>query len=257
MTRQWPMKFASVVSIAALSTSLTYAAEIKVLSPTAMRGVMPDITSQFERSSKHKATIDYANVGEITKRIQKGGEAADVIIVSLPQIEELQKQDKVLAGSRSDIARVSVAVFVRGGAPKPDIGSTDAFKRALTAAKSIAYGDPAAGGVSGVHMARIVEKLGIAAEMKPKTRLFPNSQVALGEVAKGTSEIGIGLTSDTALVSGVDLIGALPTDLQNVTTYSAGIVASSKQADAAKAFINFLSAPAAKDALRPKGFDPR
>ena len=256
MTGQRLLKFTGAVSMLALGASLAYGAEIKVLSPIAMRGLMPDIAGQFERSAKHKATIDYANVGDITKRIQKG-EAADVIIVSTPQMEELQKQDKVLADSRSDIARVSVVVFVRAGAPKPNIASSDAFKRALTAAKSIAYGDPAAGGVSGVHMARIVEKLGIAAEIKSKTRLFPNSQVALGEVAKGAAEMGIGLTSDTALVSGVDLVGALPADLQNVTTYSAALVATSKQADAGKAFINLLSAPAAKDAFKSKGFEPR
>lgn len=256
MASRWLVRFVPTALLATFSAGVAIAAEIKVFSPIAMRGVMPEIAGQFERASGHKATIEYANVGEITKRILQG-ETADVIIVSVPQLEELQKQDKIVAGSRSDIARVGVVVFVRSGAPKPDIGSTEAFKSTLLKTKSISYGDPARGGVSGVHMDRLVEKLGIAKEMKPKTRHFPNSQVVLASVAKGESEIGIGLTSDIALVSGVDLVGALPADIQNFTTYSAGIIASSKQADGGKAFIGSFSSSEGRASLKAKGFEPR
>jgi molybdate transport system substrate-binding protein len=241
---------------AMIGASVAGAADIKFLSPVAMRGVMPDVVTQFERASGHKVTVEYATVGVITDRLLKG-EAADVTIVSVPQMEELQKQGKIVTGSRADVARVGVGAFVRAGAAKPDISSVDAFKRTLLAAKSIGYGDPAAGGVSGVHMAALVERLGIAAEMKPKTQLFPNSQAVLDAVAKGNVEIGIGLTSDTTLVSGIDLAGALPAEIQNFTLYVAGIPAVSKQADAAKALINFLSSPAAQTGLKAKGFESR
>jgi len=209
MIRSWLAVAICGALFAANGVKVASTAEIKVLSPVAMRGVMPNVAAQFERSSEHKLTIEYATVSGITERLLKG-EAADVAIVSGAQMEELQKQSKIVAGSRVDIARVGIGVFVRAGAPKLDIGSGDAFKRILLTTKSISYGDPAVGGVSGVHMAALVERLGIAAELKPKTKLFPNSQAVLEAVAKGEAEIGIGLTSDTALIPNVDLVGALP-----------------------------------------------
>src|SRR5262245_47948540 len=244
------------VLLAAENAGVASAADIKFLSPVAMRGVMPDVVTQFERASGHKVTVEYATVGVITDRLLKG-DAADVTIVTAPQMEELQKQGKISAGSRVEVARVGVGVFVRAGAAKPDISSVDGFKRTLLAAKSIGYGDPTAGGVSGVHMAALIERLGIAAELKPKIQLLPNSQAVLDAVAKGNLEIGIGLTSDTALVPGIDLAAALPAEIQNFTLYVAGIPAASKQADAAKALINFLSSPAAQAGLKAKGFEPR
>ena len=238
------------------SVNTAVAVDLKLFCPVAIRGAMSEIAPQFERSAGHKAIVEYATVGVIVDRLLKG-DAGDVAITSAPQFEDLQKQGKIVAGSRVDVARVGVGAFVRAGAPKPDISSADAFRRTLLAAKSVGYGDPAAGGVSGVHMAGLVERLGIASELKPKTKLLPNSQAVLAAIAKGEVEIAIGLTSDTALVSGVDLVGALPADIQNFTLYAVGILASSKQMDAGKAFISHLSAPAAKAVLKAKGFEPR
>ena len=256
MTTRWFAIAICGALLAAENASVASSAEVKLLNPLAMRGVMPDVVSQFERSSGHKVTVEFATVGVITDRLLKG-EAADVTVVSGPQMEELQKQAKIAAGSRADVARVGVAVFVRAGAAKPDIGSVDAFKRALLAAKSISYGDPAAGGVSGVHMGALIDRLGIAAELKPKIQLLPNSQAVVDAVAKGNVEIGIGLTSDTALTPGIDLAGALPPEIQNFTLYAAGIVVTSKQVDAGKALINFFSSQATQAALKAKGFEPR
>jgi molybdate transport system substrate-binding protein len=128
-----------------------------------------------------------------------------------------KKQGKLLGGSRVDIAKVGIGIFVRAGSAKPDIGSVDAFKRALVGAKSVSYGDPTGGGVSGIHMAAVVDRLGIAADLKPKTKLLPNSQAVLGGVAGGEVELGVGLTSDIALATGVDLVGPLPAEVQNFT----------------------------------------
>jgi molybdate transport system substrate-binding protein len=142
---------------------------------------------------------------------------------------------KLIAGSRVDVAKAGVGVFVGTGSPKPDISSVETFKRPMLAAKSISYSDPAGGGISGIHMASVVERLGIAAEMKPKTKLFQNSQAALQALVKGDAEIGFGLTSDAAATSGVDLVGPLPPEVQSFTLYAAGLIASGKQAEAAKA----------------------
>jgi molybdate transport system substrate-binding protein len=256
MMTRWSLTALCGALLAASSISVAQAADLKLLGPTAMRAVISEVAPQFDRASGHKVTIEFATVGAITERLLKG-EAADATTVSALQMEELQKQGKVVAGSRADIARVGVGVFIKGGAPKLDISSVDAFKRTLQNAKSVGYGNPAAGGVSGVHMAALVERLGIAAEIRPKTQLFPDSQAALDAVAKGMVDVGIGLTSDSALVSGVDLVGALPADIQNFTLYSAGVVAGSKQQDAAKALIAFFGSPTAQAAMRAKGFEPR
>ena len=254
-------KLAIAACVAALAAVVmngrtAMAAEIRVLSPVALRGVMSDVVPQFERSSGHKALIETATVGSIVDRLLKG-EAADAVVVAAPQLEELQKQGKIVVQSRNDIARVGVAVFVRAGTPKIDISSVDAFKSKLLSAKSIIHGDPSSGGVSGIHMANVVERLGIAAEMKPKTQLRRSSQEVLEDLAKDNVEIGMGLTSDAALTSGIDLVGPLPTELQNFTVYSAGAAANSKEPDAAKAFIAFLSSPTVQTVLKSKGFEPR
>jgi molybdate transport system substrate-binding protein len=254
MIRSWEafLGTALVVGLAGVS----HAAEIKLLSPTAMRAVMPDITRPFEQSSGHKVTIDYATVGVLTERVSKG-EAADAVIVSAAQIETLSTQGRIAAGSTREIARVGVGLFVRTGAAKLDVGSAEALIRVLRNAKSIGYGDPAAGGVSGVQFVALLARLKIAEEMKPKTRLAENSQLVLAAVAKGEIEIGIGLTSDIAIVSGIALAATPPAELQNYTLYAGGVVAGSQQAEAARALISVFATPQAHAAMRAKGFEPR
>lgn len=256
MTRTWFSVALSGVLLFANAGSFANAAEVKLFCPVAMKGVMSDLVPQFERSSGHKVAIEYGTVGALVDRLIKG-ESGDVAIVSGPRHDDLQKQGKMVGGSRVDIARVGVGVFVRAGAPKPDISTVDALKRTLLGARAISYGDPAKGGVSGTHMANLVERLGIAAEMKAKTKLLPDSQVVLEAVAKGDAELGFGLTSDAVLVSGVELVAALPAEVQNFTLYAAGIIANSKGAVAGEALIKFLSSPAAHAVLKTKGFEPR
>src|SRR5262249_11419810 len=160
------------------------AADVTCYCPIAMKGVMADLAPQFEKSSGHRLSLEFGTVGALADRLSKG-EAADVAILSAPAMEGLHKQGKLLGAGRTDIAKVGIGLFVRAGSPKPDIGSVDAFKRALVGAKSIGYGEPTAGGVSGVHMAAVVDRLGIGGELKPKTKLLPNSQAVLGAVAGG------------------------------------------------------------------------
>ena len=241
--------------IGAASTSPAHAAEVKLLGPLAMRAVFADIMPQFEKASGHKVTADLATIGVITDRLTKG-EAADVAIVSGAQNEALQKLGKLVAGSRVEVARVGYSAFVRKGTPKPDLGSADALKRTLLAAKSIAYGDPAGGGPSGIYMAGLMQRLGIAAEVKAKTKLLAPGGAVTDAVVKGEVEIAFSVNSDGVTVAGLDTY-PLPAEVQSYTLYAAGIVAGGKQADAAKALIAFLATPAAKQAMTAKGFEPR
>ena len=177
------------------------------------------------------------------------------MISSGPLIDQLQAQGKVVAGSRVNIAKVGVGVFVRKGAAKPDISSADAFKRSMLAARSIAYPDPAGGGASGIYVASLLERLGIAAEMKPKTKLFPPTEVLYGSVASGEVEIGFNQISEILAQPTVELAGPLPSTIQNYTQFAPGIVSGSSQIDAARALVTFLSSPAAQTVLKAKGFE--
>jgi len=152
----------------------------------AIDALIPD----FEKSSGHEVTVAYGNAGAIADRFQKG-EAADLMINAAPLMDRLRAQGNVVAGDRIIIiAKVGVSAFVRKGAAKPDLSSADAFKRSMLAARSIAYPDPAGGGASGIYVASLLERLGIAVEMKPKTKLFPPTEVLYGSVASGEVEIG-------------------------------------------------------------------
>ena len=230
------------------------AAELKVLSPVAMRGVMTEVAGQFEKASGHKLIVDFATAGAVTKRLE-GGEPAEVAISSKAQVEGLESKGKFVPGTRASVARVGLALFVKADAPKPVIDTVSNFKKVMNAAQSIGYGDPAAGGVSGVHMARVIERLALG-ELQSKIALYSDSQAVMKAVAKGNTEIGFGLTSDASLVPGVELAAPLPADIQNFTEYAAAVVLGAKEETAAREFVNYLSSPAAQEAWKAHGFQP-
>ena len=235
------------------AASIGHAAEIKCLCPVAMNSVLNDLAPQFERASGHKLTVELATLGVINERVGKG-ESADVAVVLPQQAEQLEKQSRFIAGSRVELARAGYGAIVRKGTPKPDMSSVDALKRTLLSAKTISYGDPSAGGPVGIYIAGLIERLGLVSELKPKTKLVQNAELVLPAVVNGDAEIGITLSSATA--STVEFV-TLPTDVQNYTIYMAAVMANSKQADAAKALLTFLTSPDAKNAMRAKGFETR
>lgn len=230
--------------------------EISVLSPVAMRAAMPEIVAQFEASTGAKLKIEYATAGAIVERLQKG-DAADVAIASTAQIDSLLGKGKIAVGTRTQFARVGIGVFVRINAARPDLTSVDGFKSALLAGQAVGYGDPAKGGVSGTAMAALVERLGVATDLKAKTRLYADSQAVLTAVAAGEVGIGIGLTSDKVMAAGVDLAGGLPQQIQSFTYYAAGAASGTKQDAAASKFVAHLTSPAVKTILAAKGFEPQ
>jgi molybdate transport system substrate-binding protein len=263
MCRNWSARAVAVTALFVASAlvgmdfEMAAAAEVKVLSAAALKSSLDDLAGNLERRSGLRIMLNYGTAGDIKNRIQRGGESVDVTILSKPRMDELVQQGKVNADSVTKIASAAVGVAVRAGAPKPDISSSDALKRSLLAAKSISYTDPAKGGTSGIHFLQVLEQLGIAEEMKSKTILAAGGR-APDLVARGEAEIGVTMVPEILSVTGVDFVGSLPQELQNTTdfVYLAGIVADSKEADAARAFIQFISGPIAAPIVKSKGLDP-
>ena len=218
-----------------------------------MKAVVLELVPQFEKETGHKAVVDNDTAGGLAKRID-GGEAFDLAVITPGVIADLAKKGKVVADSRANVARVGVGVVVKEGAPLPDIGSVDAFKRALIAAKSVAYIDPASGGSSGIYLTGLFDKLGIAAEIKPKAKLKQGGYVA-ELIANGEAELGLHQISEILPVKGVKLVGPLPAEIQNYTTYAAAVGADAKQPDAARALLKLLTGPAADTVLKARGME--
>ena len=227
------------------------AAEIKVLAGGAIAGALGELGPEFERATGHKVTLQYGLAPQVKRRIE-GGEAFDVVILSPGPMDDLSKQGKI-AGSYVKIARGGVGVAIRAGALKPDIASVDAFKRTMLNAKSISYAPEA---TTGVHLAKVFERLGIAEDMRAKTKPQQAAERIAQAVADGEAELAIALTSSLLLSRGVDLIGNLPSELQNYLVFTAGIGAAAAQPDAAKAFIKHVTAPTAAPVLKAKGWEP-
>jgi molybdate transport system substrate-binding protein len=237
----------------ALGGDVARAAEIKLLTAGAMRAVVLAVLPDFEKQTGHKVSIDNATAGGLKARIE-GGEAFDVTIITPAVVDDLATKGKIVAGSRIDLAKVGMGVAVKEGAPVPDIGSVDAFKRMLVAAKSVAYIDPKAGGSSGIYFDKLLDRLGIGAEVRPKAKLKQGGYVA-ELVASGEAEVAIHQISEIVPVKGAVLVGPLPAEVQNFTTYSAGLGAAAKDAGAAKALIQFLAGPVSAPILKAKGME--
>jgi molybdate transport system substrate-binding protein len=232
------------------------AAEVRVMISGGLTAAFKALVPEFERVSGHKVLTAYGpsmgtTANAIPVRLERG-EAVDVLIMVGYALGDLVRQGRVIADSRVDLAKSPIGVAVRSGAPKPDISSADAVKRALLAAKTIAYSDSA----SGVYVStEMFGKLGIADEMKDKARKIPATPV--GEiVAHGEAEIGFQQISELVPVPGIDIVGPLPPELQKITVFSAGIATVSKEPDAGKALIKFLGSPAASAAIVKSGIEP-
>ena len=245
----------AIAAAAALIVSMgsAHAAEIDAMITTAMKAAVDELAPPFERASGHVLRTNYGPSGGLARRLN-AGEAADLVVVDSKALDELIKQGKVVAG-RTDVARTGIGIAVRKGAPKPDVSSPEALKRALLDAKSIAHTAPAGGGVTAAHVMGVFEKLGIAAEVTPKVKLAaggPNGRVSV-LVSSGEAEIGLQQVSELMSNPQVEVIGMLPAQLQQMTTYSAGTTTSARQVEAAQAFIRHLAAPAAMTIYKTKG----
>jgi molybdate transport system substrate-binding protein len=228
-----------------------HAAEIRVLSTQATEQAYRELVPQFEKASGHKVTTVFTGTLDANKRLA-AGETYDLLIMSAPSIEEHIKTGKVLASSRVDLAKSGVGVGVKAGAPKPDISTTEALKRTLSAAKSIGYST----GPSGIYMIGVFQRMGIADEIKHKLKQTPTGVFVGSIIANGEAEIGFQQVSELSHFAGVDYVGPLPAEIQQFTIFSSGIIAGAKEADAAKALVNFITAPAAAAAFKRIGMEP-
>jgi molybdate transport system substrate-binding protein len=239
----------------AVMSQSTKAAGIKVISGGAFKQVLNALAEQYGDASGHKLDLTYRTVGQHLQLIKSGQEQFDVAVLTPDAIDGLIKDGKVVAGSRADLAKTGVGVVVKAGTALPDIGSVDAFKRTLLAAKSVAYIAPAAGGSSGIYVGKLLERLGIAAAVNAKAKLIHGGAVA-DHIADGEAEIGIHQISEILAVPGVVLVGPLPADIQNFTVYSAGVGTAAKDSAAARALVKFLAGPHAGPIIKAKGMEP-
>ena len=232
------------------------AADLKFLYPGALHTAMHDLTHEFESTTGHKITSEDGPAGAIAARVEKG-EAADVAIATTSQIEALAKQGRIVPGSQVVLAKVGMGLATAKGRAKPDISSVEALKRALDAAKTIGFPDPAGGSSAGAWAAKLLASFDNSAELTAKVRLFPTGAPLFAAVAKGDVEICFGQLTELIAAPGLDLIGNLPAPAQNYTEFAGGIVASGKQAEAGKALLGYLTSPAAAATMKAKGLEPR
>lgn len=232
------------------------AAEIKVMGSAGFKAAYLDLVAEFERTTGHRIVNAWgpsmgATPQAVPNRIARG-EPVDVVIVVGDALDKLIKDGKVVAGSRTDLARSLIGAAVRAGAPKPDIGSVAAFKTALADAKSIAYSDSA----SGVYIETVLyNKLDVSDAIRAKSKMIPAEPV--GEVvARGDAELGFQQVSELLPIKGIDVLGPIPAEIQKVTVFAAGIASGAREPEAATALIKFLSAPAAAPVIRKSGMEP-
>jgi len=240
-----------IVAAVLLLPGAAGAAEIKVLSTQATEQAYRELAPQFEQASGHKVTTIFTGTLDVQKRIA-AGESYDIILMAGPAIDDFIKAGKVVPGSRVDIARSGVGVAVKAGAAKPDISTTEALKKTLLAARSIGYST----GPSGVYLTGLFQRLGVADAIKGKLKQTPTGVFVGSIVASGEAEIGFQQVSELAHFPGVDFVGPLPSDIQEVTVFSAGLQVGAKETEAAKAWLKFLTAPEHAAAFTSRGLTP-
>jgi molybdate transport system substrate-binding protein len=225
---------------------------MKVMSTLALNHAWSELKPKFEAGG-HRIELVVGTGGSINKRIAEG-EPGDVVISPTPGVERLEKDGMIVAGSTRVVAKSGVGLAVKKGAPRPDISTVDALRRTLLAAKCVAYSDPAGGGGSGIHFAKVLAQLGIADQVNAKARR--GSGVLNGEVcARGEADVAIQQIPELTGIPGIDIVGSLPETLQQMTSFSAGLLSSGKDPKGAKALIEFLASRDVAAMLRKAGFE--
>ena len=219
-----------------------------------MHAGFDDALPIHDRATGNTAHVEYLPMGPLMKKLGEGA-ATDVIVVTEETLPDARAKGLIVSGTETEIGRVMIGVCVREGAPSPDISTPEALKATLLAAKSIVYIDPKIG-TSGKHLAEVFKQLGILDQVKAKAATVkPNEPV--GEViARGEAEIGFQQISELVPVKGIQYVGPLPAELQNVTLFTGGVLAGAKEAAAAKVLVDFLTTPAAMQSLKAHGLEP-
>jgi molybdate transport system substrate-binding protein len=250
------LKWAAMICLALLIAwpGIASAAELKVLTTGAIKPIIEAMIPAYEQESGNTVALVNDTAGDVLKRVE-AGETFDVIVATPSAIKTMIGKGFILSGTSVDLAKVGIGVAVREGAPKPDISSVDAFKRALLAAHSVTYIDPTSGGSSGIYLKKLFKRLGIATEIKTKS-VLSNGGLSAMFLVSGQAEIAIQQISELMLVKGVTVVGPLPAAIQNYTVYSSGVGAHSENKDAASAFLKLLTSATAAQLLQEKGMEP-
>jgi molybdate transport system substrate-binding protein len=255
VTRVKPWMIACASLLAAALTTGACAAELKVFASVGVQSALEELAPKFETATGNTLNFTWAASGILLKRVQ-AGETADVMVLSKQDLDTLTKAGKASAGPDADLVSAGLAVFVKTGSPKPDISTPEAFKQALLKAKTLAFADPTSGIASGVYIAKLLERMGIAEQMQPKIRHPPAGANSASLVANGEAELGIQLEPEVMAAAAVDLVGPIPAELNNSTTFSVGIGAGSQQSAAAATLIKFLHSPEAVAVSKKRGLTP-
>jgi len=252
--RRWTVAFAVATGIACAAEQPARADEIRVLSAAAMQTIFKIVAGEFEHSSGHKLVFVYTTMGAITERVL-AGETADLIIGSTQSMERLAKVGRIDPGSRVTIAKVGIGAVVPSGTPKPPIGSADELRRALLGATTVVYAFPAGGGAAGIHIAKVIDRLGIAEQLKPKTRFGQGGDVTEVTLAQGAGAFGMTQISEIVQKPGAEFVGPFPAELQNYTGVTIGTPAGTEPPQAVMDFVAFLKSPTAVAAIRARGME--
>ena len=248
-----PLKSVAILMSAAfmMTSASLQAAELKVIAGGSMTASMNALAAPFEKASGHKLSIHFDSTPNIIARVN-AGTPFDVAVVPADVFKDAAAKARFAPGPTIDIARVGYGVIVRAGAPKPDISTPDNFKKALLAAPSIAFLPASA---AGAYVTKVFERLGIAEDMKAKTKVQAAPAQIASAVAKGEAELGVFLTN-VLVAPGVELVGPFPGELQQELVFTSAVAADSKEADAAKALIDYLKTPAATALIKAAGMTP-
>ena len=246
-----PLAVASLVGLVLAMTPDAHAAELKVIAGGSMTGPLKEIVPAFEAATGHKLSIHFDSTPNLIKQAISG-EPLDLAVVPVDVYKDAAARARFAPGPTIDIARVGYGVIVRSGTAKPDIGTPDGLKKALLDAPSIAFVPSSA---AGAYVSKVFDRLGIADEMKAKTKAVQLPDQIAPAVAKGEADLGVFLIN-TLIAPGVDLVGPLPAELQQELVFTAAVTADSKQSEAAKAFIDYLTSPAATAIIKAKGMTP-
>jgi molybdate transport system substrate-binding protein len=227
------------------------AAEIKLLSGNGARAAVRELVAQFERTSGHRVAIRF-EVNAALKRKIEAGEEFDAVVLNPPVLDDLIRQGRIAAGTRADIGQAGLGVGARAGAPRPEIGSVAGFRQALLDASAVAYPGE---GASGIYFVGLLDRLGIAAEMRPKLRPMA-AEDTVEVVARGEADLVVVVASRLSGVPGVELVGPIPAELQTSIGFAAAVGAGAREPEAARALVRFLCAPAAAPVLKAMGVEP-
>jgi len=243
----------AMLGLALVLSSIAHvqAAELQILAGGAMTGPLRDLGAQFERASGHKLVFRFGTTPELIKLATTGG-PFDLGVVPREVLMDAAARARFAAGPTTDIARVGLGVAVRSGAPKPDVGTPEALRQTLLKARSIATIPASA---AGAQVFRVFDRLGIAEAMKAKTKVQTAPAQIVEAVAKGEAELGVFLLN-VLTAPGLDVVGPFPAELQQEVVFTASVAENTKEAEAAKTFIAYLTSPAAAAVIKAKGMDP-